>query len=396
MSRIPCQSGAVSRSLVLVLALATALGLWFYQPWAPGRKQVFGAEAAAAGPLPISNEATPHRVEKIFQDLDSPWDLAFLDRDTALITLKPGRVLRVALDGSHRQEISGVPGVVYRRQGGLFSVILHPQFDRTGWLYLSYAVELADGNYSTRLTRFRLDGDQLIEPEILFTAEGASRKLHHFGGAMHFLSDGTLMLAIGDRGARDRAQDLDVHNGKLVRVGDDGSIPTDNPFVNRPGALAEIWSYGHRNPQGMDIDAAGALWVVEHGPRGGDEINRVEAGKNYGWPVITYGKEYIGGRIGEGTHKKGMEQPLHYYVPSIAVAGLSVYESGPLADWNQSLLVAALRGHLNRVQLDKGRAVSEHRLLNELQERVRAVRQGLDGHLYVLTENGSLLRVRPL
>ena len=377
----------------LLLAGVIALALWFFQPWTGERKQLFGAEAEAAAPLPIAEESVPYHVERRYQGLESPWDITFLDDRFALITLKPGGLLRVALDGGGTHPISGVPEVVYRSQGGLFSVRLHPEFEANRQLYLSYAVALPDGDYSTRVSRFTLDGDALVDQKDIFTARAASRKVHHFGGAMTFTPDGKLLVSIGDRGDRDRAQDLSVHHGKLVRLDDDGQLPADNPFRSTAGALPDIWSYGHRNPQGMAIDQRGRLWVAEHGPRGGDEINQVRPGRNYGWPVITYGKEYIGGRIGEGTHKEGMEQPAHFYVPSIATAGLMAYSGSGFPAWAESLFVAALRGHLNRVQLRDGTPVSEHRLLSDIDERVRAVREGPDGALWVLTENGSVLRL---
>lgn len=380
--------------LVIFLCLIGGAALWVYQPWANERRYFFAGDALAGASGDYAVEKASYSVETLITGLNQPWDLAFLGATELLVTEQAGRLLRIDLDSKSVTVVSGVPEVVSRGQGGLFSVVLHPEFVSTGLIYLSYAAEVARGRYSTRVMRAKLSGSALQDASVIFTATPASQRTHHFGGALLFGPKGHLFLSVGDRGDRDRAQDLDVHKGKVLRLMEDGRVPSDNPFVHRPGALPEIFSFGHRNPQGMDLNReTGHVWAAEHGPRGGDEINASHPGLNYGWPVITYGKEYVGGGIGEGTAKAGMEQPVHYFTPSIATAGLAYYDAAMFPEWKGSVFVAALRGHLNRVQLRDGVAVSESRLLSDLGQGVRAVRVQADGELLVATEQGSLLRI---
>lgn len=342
-------------------------------------------------------------VTVISDDLDKPWSLAFLPDGSALVTERPGRLRRLTptTDGQWQLSapIGGLPEIVARGQGGLLDVALHPDFTRNGLIYLSLAAPV-DGGMTTRLVRGRLEQDRLADVETLFTALPASGNTRHFGGRIAFDPDGYLYLSVGDRGEMHRAQALDDHAGSIIRLHDDGRIPADNPFVDRPDARPEIYSYGNRNPQGMTIHpVTGEVWTHEHGPRGGDEINIIHAGRNYGWPVITYGIDYSGVPIGEGrTEAPGMEQPLHHWTPSIAPSGMAFYEGEVFPDWKGNLFVGALAGrHLARLELDGTRVLRETRLLEDMNERIRDVRLGPDGHLWLLTDStlGQVLRLDP-
>ena len=349
------------------------------------------------GDGPVTIEARGERLllEPVVDDLEFPWDLAFPDAETVLVTEKPGRLSRIALATGVRTPIGGVPEVAFVGQGGLLGIELHPAFADNGWLYLSYSVELPGRRYTTRLARASLVGDQLEDLEVLLTAEPAYGGTNHFGGALEFDREGHLYLSVGERQQRDEAQTLGSHLGKILRLRDDGAAPGDNPFVGTPGARPEIFSFGHRNPQGLALHPeSGALWSAEHGPRGGDEVNVVRAGRNYGWPIISHGEEYSGGRVGVGTHREGLEQPLHYYVPSIATAGIGFYTGSALASWTGNLFVAGLIGtQLDRLTLDGERVVDSEPLFTDLWHRVRAVRESPAQELYVLTENGVLFRI---
>lgn len=384
--------------LLTVLGLVVAgAGLWVYSSWPMERKRFFINESIAASveDLHATPQAAGFVVETVAKGLELPWDLAFLGEGEILVTEKAGRLWRIDPVSGKRTAISGLPAVTVQGQGGLHAVVLHPDFTRNGLIYLSYADKSPEGGVTTHVSRARLDGDRLSDLQLLLRARAETGRGQHFGGAMAFDERGFLFVSIGDRGERDDAQNLKRHNGKILRLTDDGRVPEDNPFVGRDDALPEIWSYGHRNPQGMDFDrATGTLWAVEHGPRGGDEVNRIERGVNYGWPVITYGKEYVGGSIGEGTAKAGMAQPVHYYVPSIATAGMAYYGAGLYPQWKDSLFVAALRGHLNRVQLKDGAFVAEERFLADLGLRVRAVRVSPSGEIWVVADDGVILRLR--
>jgi glucose/arabinose dehydrogenase len=339
------------------------------------------------------------RVVKIVTGLEHPWGLAFLPDGRMLVTERPGR-LRIVKDGKlESQPVSGVPKVAARGQGGLLDVALHPRFAETGLVYLSYAGP-GKGGIGTEVARGRLVGHRLEEVQVIFRMEPKSDARQHFGSRLVFDRAGYLFITLGDRGDKERAQRPGDHAGSVIRLHDDGRVPADNPFVGRPGWKPEKYSLGNRNMQGAALHPqTGELWTHEHGPQGGDEINVMRAGVNYGWPVITYGVNYgIGTRIGEGTHKAGMAQPLHYWVPSIAPSGMAFYTGEKFPRWRGDLFVGALRDEmLVRLRLDGEKVVSEERMLKGVLGRIRDVRQGPDGYLYLLTDerNGVLVRLEP-
>lgn len=344
------------------------------------------------------------QVETVARGLVNPWGLAFLGDGRMLVTERPGRLRLIDADGRVGPPLDGVPRVAAVGQGGLLDVAVDSGFATHRTVYLCYAEPAAEGpGHSTALARAQLSADarRLEAVQVIFSQQPKTDSRLHFGCRIAEAADGTLFLTLGDRFFRkDDAQTLDNHHGKVVRIRKDGSVPPDNPFVGQAGARPEIWSLGHRNLQGAAIGPDGRLWTSEHGPQGGDEINRPEAGKNYGWPVITYGENYGGGPIGAGlTAQSGMEQPLHQWTPSIAPAGMAFVTSdryGPAL--RGSLLVASLKfRYLARLQLDGARVVREDRLLPDIGERLRDVRQGPDGFLYVLTDErqGRVLRLLP-
>lgn len=331
--------------------------------------------------------------------LAHPWSLAFLPDGRMLVTERPGRLRYVDDKGALSDPVAGVPVVFAERQGGLLDVVLDPDFASNATIYLSYSEPAADGTNGTAVARARLDGMRLADVTVIFRQQPKVKSGHHFGSRLIFARDGNLFVTLGERNSeRDSAQDLGTHLGKIVRITRDGKAPSDNPFVGRSGALPEIWSYGHRNTQGATLHPeSGRLWAVEHGPRGGDEINLPVPGRNYGWPVITYGREYHGPAIGEGTEKAGMEQPLHYWVPSIGPSGMAFHSGRGYPQWKGQLFVGALAAkQLVRIEFDPdGDVRSEERIA--IGERVRDVREGPDGALYLLTDEdaGRLLRIVP-
>jgi glucose/arabinose dehydrogenase len=347
-------------------------------------------------PKPVKLAA---KVTEVASGLEHPWGVELLPDGSFLVTERPGRLRRVGRDGRLSEPLAGVPEVYARGQGGLLDVALGPGFAQDRLVYLSFAERGPDGA-GTAVARGRLgdrglEGTQVIwrqQPKV----DGSS---NHWGSRLVFRPDGTLFVTMGDRYSyRERAQDLSTTIGKIVRINPDGSVPPDNPFVGRAGALPEIWSYGHRNVQAAVLDARGELWTVEHGARGGDELNNPQAGKNYGWPVITYGVDYSGARIGIGTAHAGMEQPVYYWDPVIAPSGATFYSGRAFTDWRGDLLVGSLRpGALVRLRIVNGRVAQEERYLAELGERIRDVREGPDGAIYLLTDSssGRLLRVEP-
>ncbi len=350
-----------------------------------------------AGAVAAQSTRQNFQIRALTDELEFPWGMAFLPGGRLLITEKPGRVRLLNLSDNSLTSLKGVPAVHYKGQGGLLDVVAHPGFAENGLIYLSAAVAVDESRSTTRVWRFRLAGDELIEASTIFEAHPAFDSNIHFGSALLFDRSGLLYITVGDRKQRLLAQDLGAHMGKVIRLQDDGSIPPDNPFVTTPGALPEIYSYGHRNPQGLAMDdASGRIWAAEHGPQGGDEINLLRAGANYGWPVISYGEEYGGGKIGVGTHQPEMAQPEYYYVPSIATGGLAFYSGDALPGWRGNLFVAGLRSFsVSRVALDTGARPEEERLLEGFGFRARNLAQGPDGLLYLLTENGGVLQIAP-
>ncbi len=359
------------------------------------------ALAIFAGSLALPVAAQTPRAETVAEGLENPWGLAFLPGGRFLVTERPGRMRVVGADGKLGAPLAGVPEVVARGQGGLLDVITDSGFAQNRIVYFCFS-EPGGGGNSTALARARLAADhtRLEEVKVIFSARPKVASSHHFGCRIVETPDGHLFMALGERFQRMQdAQTLDNHHGKVVRLQKDGAAAKDNPFAGRAGALPEIWSYGHRNPQGAAWGPDGRLWIHEHGPQGGDEINLPAAGRNYGWPVITYGENYGGGKIGEGlTRKDGMEQPLHYWVPSIAPSGLAFLTSDRYgAEWKGNAFVGSLKfNYLGRLEIANGKVVREHKLLEGI-GRVRDVRQGPDGLLYLVTDSpqGKLVRVAP-
>ncbi|MFK8019818.1 MAG: PQQ-dependent sugar dehydrogenase [Pseudomonadales bacterium] len=351
----------------------------------------------SAQPTTIETTAQTFQLQVLVKNLETPWGLDFLPEGQLLITEREGRLLRYDPHNDETMEISGLPPIQVYGQGGLLDVAVHPKYAENSYIYLSYTHRTFNRLYTTRLARAKLHGRRLLELEVLFEAEPAFSTVVHYGSALLFDNDGYLRMTMGDRRNRHLAQDLTNDLGKTYRLTDDGKPAPGNPFAGISNFAPEVYSYGHRNPQGMTIDrSSGRIWVAEHGPKGGDEVNLLQMGKNYGWPVITYGEEYRGGAIGEGTHKEGMEQPLHYYVPSIATAAVEYYDGSALPGWRNSLFVAGLRSQsLSRIQLKAGKKVSEERLLEDQKLRIREVRQGPNGYLYLLVEQGMLLQISP-
>lgn len=334
----------------------------------------------------------------LVEDLHHPWALAFLPDGQLLITERRGRLLRIDPHSGQRQALEGLPAVAAAGQGGLLDLALHPEFARNRWVYLSYALSTPTG-LTTAVGRGRLEEAGLADFRELFRAQPPVSATQHFGSRLLFDATGHLFVTVGDRGDRDLAQRLDSHAGKVLRLTDDGGTPPDNPFAGRTGALPEIFSYGHRNPQGMTLHPeTGEVWLHEHGPRGGDEINLLQAGANFGWPLVTFGREYHGPAIGAEPPQPGYVSPLHQWTPSIAPSGMAFYRGDHLPQWRGDLFVGALvHRHLQRLRIRDGKVVAQEKLLVEQGWRIRDVRNGPDGYLYVLTDapNGILARLEP-
>jgi len=368
-------------------------------------RRLIGKAAVVAGLAVWGAAMAQIRPETISTGLENPWGVAFLPGGRFVVTERAGRLRPIAADGKIGAPIAGLPAIAAGGQGGLLDVLADSGFDKNRTLYFCFSEPAAGGGSgnSTALasTQLSADGTRLENLKIIFSQQPKVASRHHFGCRIVEARDGTLFLTLGDRfGRKEDAQKLDNHIGKVVRIAKDGSAPRDNPFVGRTGALPEIWSYGHRNGQGAALAPDGRFWMTEHGPQGGDEINIPQAGRNYGWPVITYGENYGGGKIGEGiTEKGGMEQPLHYWVPSIAPSGMAFLASDRYgAAWKGNLFVGSLKfGYLDRIELKDAKVVAEHKLLADDRARIRDVKQGPDGLLYVLTDesDGKLLRLRP-
>jgi glucose/arabinose dehydrogenase len=373
-------------------------------PNAPDQKPAFAGQTDA--PERKSNVA--HEVVTVAQGLQFPWGLAFLPDGRMLVTEKPGRMRIVTVDGKLSEPVAGLPPVAARGQGGLLGVALDPAFATNRLIYWSFSEPQADGRNNTAVARGRLveDGAPRVEnAEVIFHQQPSLNSQAHFGGRLVFRRDGTLFVTMGDRSiteGRMQAQKMDSLIGKIARINPDGSIPKDNPFVGKAGVRPEIWSYGHRNVQAATLHpATGELWEVEHGTRGGDEVNVAKKGQDYGWPTIAYGIEYRGGPITGGLQAKdGMQQPVYYWDPNIAPSGMTFYTGSLFPEWKGSLFVGGLGGQaLVRLAVEGERVVGEERLLTDLQqrERFRDVVQGPDGALYLLTDNanGRVLKVVP-
>jgi aldose sugar dehydrogenase len=361
----------------------------------------------------FETQAVRFRTEVVATGLKQPSAMAFLPDGRALIverqsthidlldlrsgTLKPIEIVADVLVGN----ATGVhdrnrPAALTGEDAGLHDIVLHPDYPRNGWIYLSYSSGERERS-TTVIDRFRLRENRIIDRQRIFTANAYSEDRFHYGGRMAF-NGKHLFVTVGDRHHQDRAQELTNHAGKIARLNDDGSVPADNPFVTQKEALPEIWSYGHRNPQGLIVHPeTGELWSHEHGPLGGDELNIIRKGANYGWPVISYGWQYSGGPIGQGlTAQKGMEQPLWVWTPAIAPSGMIVYTGDKFPQWRGSFFIGAMaQRHLNRIVVSNGRVVLEERLMNRLAGRVRLVAQGPDGFIYIGNDDGQLLRLRP-
>ncbi len=350
-------------------------------------------------------EKTALTVETVTTDLENPWALTFLPDGRMLVTERPGTLRIVTEDGKVSPPVQGVPDVFARGQGGLLDVELAPDFAETGTLFLSFAEPRDGGKAATAVAKGKLvleDGGAKLEGvSVIYRQNPAIQSSHHFGSRLVFDREGNLFVTTGDRGSQsDKAQDANVPIGKVLRITQSGQPAPGNPGVEgKSGWAPEVWSMGHRNLQGAVLDpTTGELWTVEHGARGGDELNNPQKGRNYGWPVISYGRHYSGAKIGEGTAKVGMEQPVYYWVPSIATSGLEYYDGDLFAGWKGNLLVGGLAGsQLSRLVLENGEVIAEETLLSDRGDRIRDVRQGPDGAVYIVTDHtvGELLRLSP-
>ncbi len=358
------------------------------------------ALARAAVAQTVKSEEHEFRVVKVVEGLDRPWGLAFLPDGRMLVTERPGR-LRIVNGGKlDPQPVAGLPQVTPHGQGGLLDVALHPRFAENNLVYLAYAARGGDG-FGTEVARGKLTDHRLENVHVIFRQQPKGYSGNHFGSRLVFDRGGFLYITLGERGEKERAQNPGDHNGSVIRLHDDGRVPADNPFVGKPGWKPEKYTLGHRNIQGAALHPeTGVLWTHEHGPQGGDEINIIRAGANYGWPVITYGVNYvIGTRIGEGTAKPGMMQPLYYWVPSIAPSGMAFYTGDKFPRWRGDLLVGALKDEmLVRLKLEGERVVREERMLKGVLGRIRDVRVSGDGYVYLLTDEspGAVVRLEPL
>ena len=362
------------------------------------------ALASSAAAQRLQSEKHSFRAVTVIRGLQNPWSIAFLPDGRMLVTERPGRIRIVSKDFQlEPKPVEGLPEIIATGQGGLFDVALHPQYAQNGWIYWAYNAP-GPGGWGTALARGKLDRDmsgyRMSDIQVLFSMEPKTRAGHHFGGRIVLDGKGMLYLTLGDRGDMPRAQKLDDHAGSVIRLHDDGRVPADNPFVSRAGSKPEKFTLGNRNMQGAALHPqTGELWTHEHGPQGGDEINLMRAGRNYGWPVITYGVNYgIGTKIGEGNSKPGMEQPLHVWVPSIAPSGMAFYTGNQFPNWKGNLLIGALRDEmLVRLELNGEKVVREERLLKGHIGRIRDVRVGPDGLVYLLTDEreGAVVRLEP-
>ena len=347
----------------------------------------------------FSSQRHDFTLETLATGLEHPWSIEFLPDGRILLAERAGILSILDPETSALQRIKGLPSIRARGQGGLLDIALDPDYANNSTIYISYSGP-DQSSFGTEVARARLLDDRLADLRIIFRLVPKTRGGRHFGSRLLFGDDGTLFITTGDRGDRPRSQDLADHAGSLIRINPDGSVPGDNPFTGRAGVKPEIYTYGNRNIQGIAMHPRSReIWTVEHGPQGGDELNLMRPGVNYGWPVITYGKNYgIGTSIGEGTEKAGMRQPVHYWVPSIAISSLLFYSGDVFAGWRDNAFVSSLLyGQLARLEIKDNKVVKEERLLNGAVGRVREVEQGPDGLLYIITDerNGKLIRLKP-
>jgi glucose/arabinose dehydrogenase len=361
------------------------------------------ADAAPAAQTSAPAAAkTAIKLSTVAEGLENPWALEFLPDGRMLVTEKPGRLRVVGTDGKPGSPIKGVPEVVTQNQAGLLDVALAPDYTDSGWIYLSYAEPREDGKNGTSLARAKLvlgaDGGELENLAVIFRQEPAHKSFYHFGSRIVFAPDGSLFLTVGERNSlRAESQNSNNHIGKVIHITADGAPAAGNPI--KEGWDPKVWSIGHRNVQGAVLDAeTGKLWTLEHGPQGGDELNQPEAGKNYGWPIITYGEEYSGGPVGQGiSSKPGLEQPVYYWKPSIATSSLLLYTGDLFPDWKGNLLVGALKYmQVQRLVMKDGEVVAHEVLAEDIGERVRDIKQGPDGAVYLVTDDGGrVVRMAP-
>lgn len=354
--------------------------------------------ANAQTPRIIQSQAVTFALERVIDGLGIPWGMAFIADNQVLVTEREGRISLLDTASGKRSSLQGAPPVKADGQGGMLDVAVPPDFKRGDWIYFTFVRDKANQGV-TVLARAKLAGNKLVDWQDLLETRSATNTTYHFGSRITFDETGHVYFGVGDRGVRPNSQDLTNHAGTIMRLKRNGSVPKDNPYVGQANVLPAIWSYGHRNPQGIAYDKVHQrLWVIEHGPRGGDEINLVVAGRNYGWPVISYGKEYWGPLpVGEGTAREGMEQPVKQYTPSIAPGSLILYSGKAFPAWRGNLFTGALvLRHLNRVTIDnQARAVGEERMLTELKERIRALAESPQGWIYFSTDSGKIYRIKP-
>jgi glucose/arabinose dehydrogenase len=344
----------------------------------------------------VRTELLTLKIDTLAKGLENPWAMAFLPDGSMLITERPGRIRIWANGKLLSTPVSGVPEVWAGGQGGLLDMALHPDFKKNGWIYMTYSAKTGR-DASTALARATLKNNALTDFKVLFKASPAGTASHHSGSRIALDGKGHVFFSIGDRGIMEDAQNLSKHSGKIVRLKEDGEVPADNPFKSAAGALPEIWSYGHRNPQGLIFDEKGQLWSHEHGPKGGDELNLIQKGKNYGWPLVTYGINYNGNIISKDTAKPGITGPLYQWTPSIAPCGMTIVSGDKFSRWKGNFLIGALaHQHLQRVVVSDGKVLKTERILDGF-ARFRDVRMGPDGCVYALTENpGLLIRLKPM
>ncbi|MCH7399955.1 PQQ-dependent sugar dehydrogenase [Belliella sp. DSM 107340] len=354
-------------------------------------------ENSESNPNAIQSEKLTFTLDTLYTDFENPWGMTWLPDGRMLVTERKGEILIFKDDKYTGEKLTGVPAVHEVNQAGLLDIAIHPDYESNGWIYLAYAKDMGDGGVLT-ISRAKLDGNALVDLEELIVNLPEWKGGRHFGTRIVFDNDNYLYYSNGDKGNRPQnAQELDNSHGKIHRIHDDGRIPEDNPFVNTPGAVASIWTYGNRNPQGIIFDKENnRLWSVEHGPKGGDELNLIEKGKNYGWPEVTFGIDYDGSTITENTEKEGMQQPVTYWDPSIATCGMTLITSDKYPSWKGNILVAALAGqHIARVEMEGTSYVGEEKLLDGI-GRVRQVCQSPDGYLYAIVEaTGLMVKIIP-